>query len=244
MENIYLKTLFAVFALCFFGCGDNGFRNLEPYYFPLKNLAEGQVYEYHSVGNPNDPPMYWYYRTVVQGGQTHLVGMAYDPEFEPDQLVREERVANGMLLSDFYTYETDSTGQKKQVRANIEANNVFSFRANEEKPGVLLTSLNWQTLADGANITLVRNRQFNGDTTFVFQGKKTPAIRMSTVELVEHTTEGTLPLEFPGEEWYAKGIGLVYLKKDINAQWQMAYELADIYPMKAFEEKFRVSLEE
>lgn len=237
------KYLFLFILPLFFACENDAHRNLEPFYFPLKKLEDGLVYEYQSTSNPNDPPMYWYYRTVVQDGETHLVGMAYDPEFEPDQLVREKRVDNGMLLADFYTYEMGEDEKKKQIRANIEADNVFSFRVDETKPGVLLTSLNWQTLADSAKITLVRNRQFGGDTTFVFEGKDVPAIRMNTVELVEHTTEGTLPLEFPGEEWYAEGLGLVYLKKDINPKWKMAYELVDVYPMKKFEEKFRVKLE-
>jgi len=237
------KFLFLLLIPFFFACENDGHRNLEPYYFPLKKLEDGLVYEYQSVGNPNDPPMYWYYRTVVQDGETHLVGTAYDPEFEPDQLVREKRVDNGMLLEDFYTYEADSTGKKNKIQANIESQNVFSFRVNETKPGVLLTSLNWRTLSDSAKITLVRNRQFGGDTTFIFKEKDVSAVRMHTVELIEHTTEGTLPLEFQGEEWYAEDIGLVYLKKDINPQWQMEYELVDIYPMKELEEKFRVSLE-
>lgn len=238
------KLLPFILLPLFFSCENDGRRNLESFYFPLKKLEDGLVYEYQSVGNPNDPPMYWYYRTVVQDGETHLIGMAYDPEFEPDQLVREKRVDNGMLLADFFTFEADSTGKKQQVRANIEAENVFSFRVDEKKPGVLLTSLNWRTISDSAKITLVRNRQFDGDTTFVFNGKNIPAIRMNTVELVEHTTEGTLPLEFPGQEWYAKDYGLVFLKKDINPKWQMAYQLVDVYPMKEFEEKFRVSLED
>lgn len=234
---------FAAFALLFSCANDDGKRNIESYYFPLSELADGLVYEYRSIGSENDPPRYWYYRTVEQDGQTFLVGMAYDPEFEPDQLVREERVPSGMLLADLLIYEADSTGKKTKVQTSIDAESVFAFRVDEAKPGVLLSSVNWQTTTDSAKINLVRNRQFDGDTTFTFRGKKVPAIRFRTVELVEHETEGRLPLEFGGEEWYAEGLGLVFLSKDIDENWQMAYELVDTYTMQAFEEKFRVSLE-
>ena len=218
-------------------------RNIEAFYFPLQSLKDGKVYEYQSVGNPNDPPVYWLYHSEKADGEEFLLGTAYSPEFLPDQSIREKRVDNGMKLTEFSTWETDSTGERRQVQASIQAGNVFPFLV-KENPGVLLTSLRWQSSqADSATLSLVRNRQFDKDTTVIFQGEKTAAVKFQVRYLVDQEIEGHLELEYGGEEVYAKGIGLVFFKKDINKDWKMAYELAAIYDLKAFEEKFKTKLE-
>lgn len=239
----FLPTL-AAFSLLFFACeNDSGKRNIEPYYFPLKELEDGRVYEYRPAGNPNDPPIYWYFKSLKKGGSQFLLGMSYDPEFTPDQFVREERVENGMLLVDFITYEKDSTGKKQSLQATIEAPNVFPFTV-KENAGVLLSSVNWRTLNDSVAITHVRNRQYDSDTVFVFKGKRIPAVKFNTRELIDQEVEGHLELEYGGSEVYAKGIGLASFQKNIDANWTMAYELAGIYSMAEFEEKFRTRLEQ
>ncbi|MEZ4962489.1 MAG: hypothetical protein R2830_21855 [Saprospiraceae bacterium] len=237
----YTFYVFALFSLVISCKNDFGSHNIEAFYFPLDKLEDGKVYEYQSVGNPNDPPMYWYYKSMKEGGHQYLLGTSYDTEFSPDQFVREERAANGMLLADFYMYEKDSTGKKMQLRANIEAANVFPF-AVKEPAGVLLSSVHWQSLGDSARLSLVRNRQFDKDTTVSFKGKNLSAVKFLTRELVDQETEGHLELEYGGMEVYAKGIGLVYFKKNISEKWQMAYRLADVYDMKDFEEKFKTVL--
>ena len=75
-----------------------------------------------------------------------------------------------------------------------------------------------------------------------FGGKKVPAVKFLTRELVDQETEGHLELEYGGMEVYAKGIGLVFFKKNISKDWQMAYRLAAVYDMEAFEQKFKTSL--
>jgi hypothetical protein len=245
MSNTFkrlLSVLFGASLLLASACREeNGLRNIESFYFPIKKLADGKVYEYRPVGNPNDPPMYWFYKSIKENGSYFLLATAYDTAFSPDQFAREERVKNGMLLSDFYAYEKDSTGQKRQVRAEILASNVFPFTV--QKPaGVLLTSLRWQPLADSSTVTLVRNRQYDRDTTFMFNGKMYPAVRFNLRELVDHETSGHLELEYDGEEIYAEGIGLVYFKKNISKEWQMAYVLSDEYDMPTFETKFKARL--
>ncbi|MEO1262682.1 MAG: hypothetical protein AAFZ15_28000 [Bacteroidota bacterium] len=220
-------------------------RNIEDYYFPLNELKKGKIYEYKSVGNELDPPMFWYYKSMKQDGSTYLLGMGYDPEFNPDQFVREEKVSNGMLLVGFYTYESvDSIGKRNQVQADIAAGNVFPFYV-KQPANVLLTSLSWMPEGqDGATINLVRNRQFASDTSFVFKNKNIPGVKFNTIELIEHDEQGRLPLEYGGMEVYAKNIGLVSFKKNITEGYQLAYELKDIYSMEEFEEKYKVKLQE
>ena len=74
--------------------------------------------------------------------------------------------------------------------------------------------------------------------------KKIDAIKFNTIELIEHDSEGRLPLEFDGMEIYAKNIGLAAFKKNITDEYQMAYELKDVYSMEEFEEKFKVKIGE
>ncbi|MEZ4931752.1 MAG: hypothetical protein R2788_06515 [Saprospiraceae bacterium] len=61
--------------------------------------------------------------------------------------------------------------------------------------------------------------------------------------MIEHDKEGRLPLEFDGMEIYAKGIGLVGLRKNITKGYRLAYELKAIYSMEEFEEKFKKKIE-
>lgn len=218
----------------------DGRRNIAAYYFPLDELAQGKVYEYEPVSEMNNPTVYWHYKSVRQGGSQFLLGKSYDPAFSPDQFVREERVGNGMLLADFFTFETGEDGKKRPIQAKIDAANVFPFEV--KKPfGVLLSSLQYSS-GDTATITLVRNRQFDSDTTVVFNGKTLPAVKFNTRELVDQEVKGHLELEFGGMEVYAKNIGLIYFKKNIDG-WLMQYRLANIYNTGDFEEKFKIKLD-
>lgn len=246
---VFFKKKYGCFLLALVGTAlslescqeERGVRNIESYYFPLNKLTEGLVYEYQPVEEKQDPPVYWYYKSMKQGNSQFLLGMSYDPAFAPDQFVREERVHNGMLLVDFFIYETDTTGKKQQIQAKIDAANVFPFEVKEPY-GVLLTSLHWRPLGDSATITLVRNRQFDGDTAIVFKDKTLPAVKFNTRELVDQEVKGHLELEFGGTEVYAIDIGLIYFKKNIDG-WLMQYRLADIYSMEDFEKKFKAKLD-
>jgi hypothetical protein len=231
--------------LAFFACkNDGGVRNIEAYYFPLDKLEEGKVYEYQMTSGAEKSSVYWYYKSMKEGDSRYLLGMAYDTGFSPDQFVREERVDNGMLLADFIAYEADTTtGKKVQAPARIDAANVFPFEV-KQPAGVLLSSVTWQSPLDSSVYLFVRNRQFDRDTSIVFQGKNYPAVVFNVRELVDHDLEGHWKQEYPATEIYAKGIGLVYAGKTFNDSLRLTYQLAGIYSMAVFEKKFRVTLEQ
>lgn len=243
MKNFSILSYFLL-AIVLPACknDDNGLRNIEAFYYPLSDLQDGKVYEYEPIGNEADPPVYWYYKSMTKDGVGYLLGTSYGPAFTPDQFVREERVSNGMMLSDFFIYETDAEGKSQRIEAEIEAANVFPFQV---KPlgSVLLTSLHWRPLGDSSSITLVRNRQYDSDTTFSFQGKSIPAVKFNTRELVDQEAEGHLELEFGGTEVYGKNIGLVYFRKDVSGQRRIEYQLKAVYSMADFEAKFKEKLE-
>ena len=94
--------------------------------------------------------------------------------------------------------------------------------------------------------TLIKNRRFMGDTTFVYQGQTHESILFEVRELFERDDqeEGYFEQEFSGIEIYAKDIGLVYYRKEITSELIIEYQLVDQYPMTELEEKFENLLEE
>lgn len=225
------------------GCQSDPDRlNLEPFYYPLDSLFQSKVYAYESVGNPYDPPIFWWYKSENNNGAQQFIGTSYDLDFQPDQYVVERRLKNGMKLDTFITYEAIDDKQKLQVMAKIEEGNVFPFELDDENE-VLLTSVKWHSETSNADISFIRNRQYLADTTVVFKGDTLPAVRILLRELIDTDKEGHLELEYGGEEVYAKGIGLVYFEKNINAEWQMKYALQEIYELPYFEGVFGVKLE-
>ncbi|MFZ2897259.1 MAG: hypothetical protein WA004_01480 [Saprospiraceae bacterium] len=226
----------ALMVAAFFGCKT---ETLEDYYFPLDELREGLVYEYRSAGDTLDPPFYWFYKTIEQEGVTYLTGMYYDANFTPFQFVREERVDNGMLMTDYYLYETDSTGKQIQVPVNIEAGNAFSFGKPNPKT-VLFSKISFTSpSAPGMINTLVKNRQYVSDTTYVFGGQTYDALVFYVRELIDIEDQGHTEHEYDGTEIYAKGLGLVYFRKNVSEAFVTEYRLVDRYGMEGLEEKVR-----
>lgn len=219
-------------------------KNIRDYYFPLKALTEGLVYEYHAVNNDTLAPDYWYYRSFVTDTSVYLTATYYNPAtLTPLQLVREEMYSNGMAAQDLYLYETDSTGKQRQIKANIESGSVFPFEVRDSG-GVFLYKANWQLPSEkNATTTLIKNRRYAGDTTFVFQGKTYDCVVFQVKELLEHDQEGFFEQEFDGVEWYAKGLGLVYSKKTITPTFILEYRLTDRYLMERLEALFKKKME-
>ena len=214
-------------------------RNIRNFYFPVDELDDGLVYEYQPVNNDTFPPVYWYYRNVRQKGGLYLIGTAYSPELLPVQLVTEAVVSNGMLLEDMYLFANDSLGGQTQIPVEIQAGSAFPFLV-KDSTGVFLYKVKWSASDSSAvSTTLIKNRRFLGDTTFVYQGETYPAIQFYVKELIEQRAEGSLELEYDGVEIYAKDIGLVYYKKEIQEGFTQEYALAKTYPMTDLEAKFK-----
>ena len=230
--------LLAMGVVLFTACSERDVRNIQAYYFPLAELTEGMVYEYRSVGADSLAPDYWYYRSMSGPQGAFLVGNYYGPDLKPQQLVREELVSNGMLLADLILYETDSTGRQRPVKTEVLSGSVFPFEVRDSG-GVFLYKIRWNPPSDpGAEITLIKNRYFAGDTTVNYRGEAYDAVVFTLRELIAYDREGVLEKQYEGREVYAKGLGLFYYRKDISEELSLRYELADRYSMEQLEEKF------
>ncbi len=214
-------------------------RDIRAYYFPLRDLEDGLVYEYQPVDNDTLPPIYWYYRSFLYPDSIFLTGTRYSRDLLPEQFTREELVANGMLTVDSYVYELDSTGRQQQVPVEVVAGSSFPFEVAEEG-GLFLHRLKWTSEVDPmVSYEVVKNRRFGGDTTFVWQGRRRGAVYLTLREAIDQRAEGVLSLESEGEEVYVRDIGLVYFEKRFSEGFKVAYRLSDRYPMEVLEEKFK-----
>lgn len=234
----YLPSLMTIFTVLFLACNPSGRKDIRDYYFPLKKLTEGQVYEYQAIGQDSIGPAYWYYRSFLQDEGIYLTGTYYEYDLTPLQLVREELVSNGMLLNDLFVYVPDSTGRQRRIAAEVLVGNVFPFSVSDSS-GIFLYKVRFDFPNEtGSTTTLIKNRRYLGETTYTLQGQTYDAVRFEVRELVEENsvTDGMIEPQFDGEEIYAKGIGLVYYRKNLGAQ-SIAYELASRYPMEQLEEK-------
>lgn len=223
----------------FFSCQeDQGRRDIRDHYFPMKELTDGLVYEYRPVGSSEMAPVYWYYRSFLFEDSVFLTGTYYEYELLPLQFTREEMVSNGMLLEEMYLYEQDSTGRPVRTEVDIIAGSVFPFEVRDSG-GIFLYRVQWESPLDpGATTTLIKNRRFLGDTTFVYKDKIYDAVRFEVRELLEYDKEGVFEKEYSGTEIYAEDLGLVYYRKEISPELTLEYALADRYPMAQLEELF------
>jgi len=237
------STLILFFGLFVLACGSGSKRNISQYYFPVKDLRGGKVYEYMVAQNDSVVPEYWYYRTFVRDSGLFLVGTYYDSRFQIGQMVREKITKSGALAKECHLYEADpsaeASGGQIHTQTLIEAANKFPFEVTDSL-GVFLYKLQFHPPEDPeATISVTRNRRFLGDgPDFEWDGVKYPCIRFRLQEAIGNEKEGATEVEAWGEEWYAKGLGLVYYRKTYTSgHFTIEARLTDIFSMEVLEEK-------
>lgn len=233
-----------MFALSLFACGKKDKRDISDYYFPVKNLRGGKVYEYAVSQNDSVVPEYWYYRAFVRDSGLFLVGTHYDHQFQIGQIVREKIIKSGALAKECNFYEADprpdAEGGQIRTQTRIEAPNKFPFLVTDSL-GVFLFKLQFNAPDEPEIVVSVsRKRRYLGNAPdFEFDGKKYACIRFGLRETIGNELEGHRDeVVSTGEEWYAKGLGLVYYRKTYgDGLFQIESRLTDIFSMKELERK-------
>lgn len=208
--------------------------NIKDYYFPLTKLEEGMVYEYRSTGEIPMPTIYWYYYYTREGRQKFLNGVYAEADFIPRQIVKEEFIKTGILLSEVSISMPDSTGKMAQIPGEVIAGNVFPYNVVEDG-GIFLYKVKFEIPdGTGSSATLIKNRHYETDSTLVFNNVMYDCVKFDVKELVEYgnEAEGFTEPPFSGVEYYAKSIGLVYYKKQTEANTFLEYTLFDRYPLE------------
>lgn len=220
-------------------------RDIRDYYFPAAELHDGRVYAYTSMEGDTAEQRYWYYRSFQTDSGTYMVGSQYDRYFQVVQLLREKLVDNGALARNSYLYDLDTvSGTSKPITARIESPNLFPFQVSDSL-GVFLFQLSYHPLDDSiATIYIIRNRRFLGDgPDFELSGKKYPTVRFGLQEAVGNDREGASEVEGRGEEWYAKGLGLVYYQKSFGeGKIRYQFRLTETFPMSELERRHERSM--
>ncbi|MFN0174163.1 MAG: hypothetical protein ACKVU0_05905 [Saprospiraceae bacterium] len=239
-----LAFLFLPFlSFVLFACGTGGKRDISEYYFPVKDLRGGKVYEYVVSQNDSVMPEYWHYRTFVRDSGLFLVGTYYDHRFQIGQIIREKITKSGALAKESHLYEADPSpeaeGGQIHTKTIIEAPNKFPFSVSDSS-GVFLFKLQFNPPDDPEAIIYVeRKRRFLGVAPdFEYDGKKYSCIKFELRERIGNEKEKAATVEGLGEEWYAKGLGLVYYSKKYGGgAFKMEARLTDIFPMSELERK-------
>ncbi|MFT5167399.1 MAG: hypothetical protein ACI8P3_002636 [Saprospiraceae bacterium] len=214
-------------------------KNIKAYYYPVAALKEPLVYEYRPVNNDTLGTEYYYFMTIETDTATYFTTNIYNQFFEVEQFSVEEVVSNGMLQKDYFLYITDTTGRKTRIPAEIEYGNTFPFEV-KDSTGVFLQKMKWVFSEEPLySTTLIRNRRYIGEKQYQYKGTDYDAVMFSLRELVDDFNDGHLETQTSGIEVYAKGIGLVYYKKNISKNLILEYELVDQYTMAELEEKFK-----
>ncbi|MBX2870535.1 MAG: hypothetical protein KTR30_00490 [Saprospiraceae bacterium] len=233
--------LLGLLAILCFACGDqDGKKDIRDYYYPIRQLEDGLVYEYRSIGNDSLPPVYWYYRSFIEEDGVFLTATYYEHDLIPRQLAKEEMVSNGMIQNDLALFVTDSVGKQQPLNTEVLAGNIFPFEVSEGG-GVFLYKIQISSPDEPHLVTtLIKNRRYVGDTTFVFKKKKLPSVAFEVKELVEldDKEQGGMEPQWDGREIYAKNIGLVFYEKQLG-ETPLTYALFDRYPMTVLEDKFK-----
>lgn len=223
------------------GCVGDGKRDISDYYFPVDELRRGVVYEYDLVQSDSSSPEYWYYKTFQRDSGLFLAGTYYNDRFQIGQIIREKITDDGILASEYSLYDADiETGKQIQTNAVIESPDVYPFRV-KDSVGIFVFSLHYQPVADpSTTIYLTRRRIFLGDApAFEFKGETYTCIRFGLLESIGTQQGDDDLLKGRGEEWYAKGLGLVYYRKTFGEKNQVRFEyrLKDVFPMSELEKK-------
>lgn len=238
MNQLFPWPLVCGLALLVAACTP-GNRDVRDYYFPALDLQGGKVYVYDLPSGDSSAPEYWYCRGFVRDSGIFLSCTNYDQTFEIRQITREKLVKSGALLRNYFLYEPDSTRSTLvQVPATVGSPNLFPFQVTDSL-GVFLFSLSYSPPStSGATIYLIRNRRFLGDgPAFTFDGRSYPTIRFGLREAVGYEQEGAAEIAGGGEEWYAKGLGLVYRSMHYGGEsgFTKTFQLREIISMQELE---------
>jgi hypothetical protein len=240
------KTIcLAAFLGLIVACQNEDTRNIRDYYFPVTELRDGIVYGYDMTGLQgsvyDSVSDYWYYRGIVRDSGTFLSSTNYAATFEVGQMVLERITESGAVAREFSLFDADSATRKAvPMRVRVDNPDMFPFKVRDSL-GVFLFGISfWSPEDTTARQYMIRNRRYLGDgPDFMLEGKSYPTIRFRVDEALGNEQEGTAEIPVHGEEWYAKGIGLVYAHKVYGHGGQLKhwYRLRERIPMSELERR-------
>ncbi len=210
------------FCLFFSSCSEKGIEEsgFSSYYLPYQSFpSAGMTYIYRSRLDDTNVELWKHIPT-----SDHTVtSINYDNNQQVVQKQYEKITDKGVLI-DSLTLFFPEIGRVVEIPVQVVSPNKLPFdMADSSRAWV--THLDWRQPGDSLHVVLERRRQFAGDTTWTFDGKKLPAIIFKLTDKFETEQVGWTSSEWEGKEIYAKGIGLVYYLRQISPRMRLEFEL-------------------
>lgn len=216
--------LFLIIAFSLFSCKQDTGIDLSDYYYPLDEIGESAIYVYQPVVDSLAGPVEWRYSLVQKGEKTMLRGENLDFLGRPIQIHEEEIIRSGAVLRSLTLMDYDSSGVETKSFAEIEGNNLFPFYVIDSTL-VYFYKVNWDQQNDSLKVALTRNRRYMGKTEYTIGSQSFKCVKFQLRELLTTDRVGMTKSQWSGIEIYAKGIGLVYYKKEISPSYILEYQL-------------------
>lgn len=232
-RNGYVRLapiLAAIMSFCQCTDSSKALHNLSSFYLPFEQLIhKPMLYHYQSTLNDSTTFEFWAYHAEKSENGIVINGQNFGSNGALQQSTKELVVENGVLIQEFQLHGADPAGNPVKIPVEIEAANVFPFTVSRPS-GIFLYKAGWiPPEAPDTRYTVIKNRRYVGDTTFLFSNTSHPCVVFETRELVEHHAQGVWEQEFRGVEWYAKNLGLVFSKKsNLDENFFMEYKLTKV----------------
>jgi len=219
--------------------------DISAFYYPIEELEEERVYEYVVVHEGKEYlSHYWSLKKEEEAtGKQYLISKGYNQEFEKDQYTKELILNDGVLAQEYELYQFDSVSQSIKTYPNkLLQNIVYPFYPSQDSVMAYRYACEMRLPPDFLTVKLIRDRKFNGFTTYTYEGKELEAVVFVSEELydIENKEEGGFwKQEKLTKEIYAKGIGLV--QKEAQTKGEKKVEitrLRKIYTKDEFQQLY------
>ncbi len=208
------------------------------FYYPVDALNTGKIYVYTPVNGDTSERYFSYF--LNNGG--YLVSTVYNAQLQIEQISTEDILRNGTALHRLRLcdYTPDKPDICQPIDVKIESSAVFPFQMMDSS-GVFLYKILWKDSQDSTiENSIIRNRHFMGFEKRNWKGKTYDIAKFGIREeiTVGSQIDGFQTFKAFTEEYYAKGIGLIYYKKNIDNVLRKEFELSDTTNMQQLEKMF------
>ncbi|WP_116106210.1 hypothetical protein [Lewinella sp. IMCC34191] len=212
-----MKQLLIILAFLVSAC--SGEADLRDYYYPIRDLTDGLIYEYENTGNFEPAPYeYWYYLGIDQDSALYLSSTRYAEATTPVQVTTDRVRNDGVYLQKLTLYPPDTGGVRQQVDATILYDRVFPFYPDDERASGYRVRFVPPSNPDAESYVSL-NRYYRGDTILEVMGDEVDAVVFDLKGEVSlrDQREGDISPTYTGYEIYAKNLGLVEYVRDLGA---------------------------
>ena len=233
-------TVFIAFLLL--NCSEEKL-DLRDYYFPLKTLENGKVYLYKDVGSGAFAKEFWYLKSTKLKDGYELNVTILNRHARTTQYIVERSTEGEMKTVRTTLIERNAYKEEFPVEAKVVQPYVFNFALADTSKS-LYSNLDWINPIDSLQYTLEKVRYFKGFSVDEIMGEEIKTLNMGINTSFKSFTplDGETDSEWPGEEKYGKGLGLVYYKRAVDPSILKEMQLIKVYERENFNRLKNVNL--